>query len=73
MVFCNKYVLGKPQPVRLVTILILIDDFLQYMSNKVGRVKSAVTILILIDDFLQYHEFKLFLEFYNGHNPYFNR
>ena len=39
----------------IVTILILIDGFLQYIDNRGYRYpKKGVTILILIDGFLQY-------------------
>ena len=56
-----------------VTILILIDGFLQYNTSSAKIGVWEVTILILIDGFLQYK--------YNGflkiaiicHNPYFNR
>ena len=41
-----------------VTILILIDGFLQYLPKKTGLCKNAkVTILILIDGFLQYNAY----------------
>ena len=36
-----------------VTILILIDGFLQYKENVRGEAVGIVTILILIDGFLQ--------------------
>ena len=36
-----------------VTILILIDGFLQYNNAKIVAKKNIVTILILIDGFLQ--------------------
>ena len=37
-----------------VTILILIDGFLQYCHNEATELEISVTILILIDGFLQY-------------------
>ena len=37
-----------------VTILILIDGFLQYNKSDVEEVHIIVTILILIDGFLQF-------------------
>ena len=39
--------------IRTVTILILIDGFLQYKVIKMNNKKEEVTILILIDGFLQ--------------------
>ena len=39
----------------VVTILILIDGFLQYRQEKVSKEDKIVTILILIDGFLQYN------------------
>ena len=38
---------------QLVTILILVDGFLQYLSVFVSGDANAVTILILVDGFLQ--------------------
>ncbi len=57
----------------IVTILILIDGFLQFDVDRFINTLLEVTILILIDGFLQY--------VLNGnpwgtgfsHNPYFNR
>ena len=43
----------------IVTILILIDGFLQYQWIKGKNTDSLVTILILIDGFLQYKVLKL--------------
>ena len=40
--------------IRTVTILILIDGFLQYNMGMVIGTIDSVTILILIDGFLQY-------------------
>ena len=44
-----EYTVGK------VTILILVDGFLQYIPKKSKRTKENVTILILVDGFLQYN------------------
>ena len=56
-----------------VTILILIDGFLQYENGfAMVRVKN-VTILILIDGFLQYNWWKQIKTHVECHNPYFNR
>ena len=41
--------------IKNVTILILIDGFLQYGSRIFDLFKIKVTILILIDGFLQYY------------------
>ena len=38
----------------LVTILILVDGFLQLLGVKMHRESITVTILILVDGFLQY-------------------
>ena len=57
----------------MVTILILIDGFLQYVTVEVKNGNICVTILILIDGFLQY-EIILNTDFKGlCHNPYFNR
>ena len=54
MVFCNMYV-GVETPLGVVvTILILIDGFLQYSEYGIYEPITLVTILILIDGFLQY-------------------
>ena len=53
MVFCNK---GAPKVLTKnvnVTILILIDGFLQYLKGISKMMIDDVTILILIDGFLQ--------------------
>ena len=57
-----------------VTILILIDGFLQLEMMVYKQViVNKVTILILIDGFLQSesHPWGIFRD--GGHNPYFNR
>ena len=43
----------------LVTILILVDGFLQYRKNKSDSIAVYVTILILVDGFLQYRLIKI--------------
>ena len=56
-----------------VTILILIDGFLQLKTEYFKARGRDVTILILIDGFLQYGR-KLKTNWGQpGHNPYFNR
>ena len=74
MVFCN--ILGDNVNLlkNAVTILILIDGFLQFVfkQTKKGENKS-VTILILIDGFLQFEEQTRLRELKDCHNPYFNR
>ena len=56
-----------------VTILILIDGFLQYnIDNSIYR-EICVTILILIDGFLQYAQITSEYAEEMSHNPYFNR
>ena len=56
-----------------VTILILIDGFLQYDIKTDLSVKKCVTILILIDGFLQSRKQKRHCLHRQCHNPYFNR
>ena len=56
-----------------VTILILIDGFLQYEFKAYYVPLIGVTILILIDGFLQYEPFCDRQGLIDGHNPYFNR
>ena len=56
-----------------VTILILIDGFLQYSKTLFIDVFEYVTILILIDGFLQYILMGITPINYLCHNPYFNR
>ena len=55
MVFCNMLgtvLIGTSEKV---TILILIDGFLQYKMKSKKEWSSNVTILILIDGFLQFN------------------
>ena len=54
MVFCNVQGQVKQHWQKSVTILILIDGFLQYLQKEVDKTGLEVTILILIDGFLQY-------------------
>ena len=53
MVFCNTPLGLVHHKVKLVTILILIDGFLQYHIIPIYYIIPIVTILILIDGFLQ--------------------
>ena len=53
MVFCNEKKELKNIRSGYVTILILIDGFLQYQILNGLTYKEQVTILILIDGFLQ--------------------
>ena len=54
MVFCNRDTLFVDLIGDNVTILILIDGFLQYRYFNGKNTDKLVTILILIDGFLQY-------------------
>ena len=57
-----------------VTILILIDGFLQLLnSNDYINGVNTVTILILIDGFLQFYYNAYVVIRSKSHNPYFNR
>ena len=53
MVFCNKHLTAVIYHIDIVTILILIDGFLQYVLDTQTYLDGKVTILILIDGFLQ--------------------
>ena len=57
----------------MVTILILIDGFLQFSIESIHSLQSSVTILILIDGFLQWNPQYRTQTNKTGHNPYFNR
>ena len=48
--YCDKPLLEDGE----VTILILVDGFLQYINNFSKSLINDVTILILVDGFLQY-------------------
>ena len=73
MVFCNLVSTLACLFERVVTILILIDGFLQSCKEYETRSFVKVTILILIDGFLQSSYDTIFLIFFISHNPYFNR
>ena len=53
MVFCNKKTRDVRNERNDVTILILIDGFLQFTDELTVQDEIDVTILILIDGFLQ--------------------
>ena len=53
MVFCNHKIGDRMKDKKNVTILILIDGFLQYNRTYIKGETGKVTILILIDGFLQ--------------------
>ena len=56
----------------VVTILILIDGFLQYMNEPIKNSEYG-SQSYLIDGFLQSKYWRLLRRNFNGHNPYFNR
>ena len=53
MVFCNGDYMYEDDFELKVTILILVDGFLQSFKHTDKKLADAVTILILIDGFLQ--------------------
>ena len=58
MVFCNGATEKQEFEIEEVTILILIDGFLQYYELDIKmHYSEKVTILILIDGFLQFNYF----------------
>ena len=59
MVFCNKRIDKIEKQGGEVTILILIDGFLQYRQLRKPERPIHVTILILIDGFLQCNSINL--------------
>ncbi len=73
MVFCNIGNADLGPFYRTVTILILIDGFLQFDIIVYKQEIKQVTILILIDGFLQYKKSYDLLSTKDCHNPYFNR
>ena len=73
MVFCNTVYEWASIIVSFVTILILIDGFLQFKMDIIVFKQQVVTILILIDGFLQYYYESEYEYSIKGHNPYFNR
>ena len=58
MVFCNFICITADNAVFKVTILILIDGFLQFTQQTAMDEAHDVTILILIDGFLQLNVLK---------------
>ena len=60
---------------QIVTILILVDGFLQSKEDKsIYYPLDIVTILILVDGFLQFQDFSNFnVNKEMSHNPYFSR
>ena len=73
MVFCNDNPIEFPAICIKVTILILIDGFLQLGYQYMYFTIILVTILILIDGFLQLRTGNHGIECDCRHNPYFNR
>ena len=73
MVFCNSVQQAVLKNDKTVTILILIDGFLQYRIESNFNELIDVTILILIDGFLQFVNEEDFKSAIKSHNPYFNR
>ena len=53
MVFCNPELAIGVARLEPVTILILVDGFLQYNMDIILNKVGVVTILILVDGFLQ--------------------
>ena len=73
MVFCNNEIKDDELFFSGVTILILIDGFLQLNEPIKEEEYGIVTILILIDGFLQFSHEELIRALNTSHNPYFNR
>mgnify|MGYP004653767455 CR=1 FL=1 len=73
MVFCNFTDKGRLTKKIKVTILILVDGFLQLASLNKRLKNNYVTILILVDGFLQYKYNKNLIGLTHSHNPYFSR
>ena len=73
MVFCNLDIVHLDKIYNYVTILILIDGFLQYLRMLSPMLFLLVTILILIDGFLQFDKEIDIHDKILSHNPYFNR
>ena len=59
MVFCNMECDLVFHIMEAVTILILIDGFLQSEKRELYSIRNGVTILILIDGFLQFKDEKI--------------
>ena len=73
MVFCNELHLKLSDLNFKVTILILVDGFLQSDSLGPNKDLFIVTILILVDGFLQLNN-RFWREVKREcHNPYFSR
>ena len=74
MVFCNVIDTFCRVCEAAVTILILVDGFLQLKKQKkILKQLIQVTILILVDGFLQYCKPVKKVYNYQCHNPYFSR
>ena len=73
MVFCNSFNRAIQGEIKNITILILIDGFLQLQTGHLFSTSNNITILILIDGFLQYIITDTLEHCTNNHNPYFNR
>ena len=73
MVFCNAEYYFIQAMKDSVTILILVDGFLQYAIYRYHHGTSYVTILILVDGFLQWRCMSFMTFMMIGHNPYFSR
>ena len=56
-----------------VTILILVDGFLQFWRQYNVKRRIFVTILILVDGFLQFRNLLSLKRLLTSHNPYFSR
>ena len=73
MVFCNKRNLYPYQAVQLVTILILIDGFLQSNEGKEGKYLINRHNPYFNRWFSAIKEEVVKMLIYGSHNPYFNR
>ena len=73
MVFCNKNNYDSYEEFIKVTILILVDGFLQLINLTCREIFKRVTILILVDGFLQFGNLKIGDDTLISHNPYFSR
>ena len=62
MVFCNRHIIINNCTYLRVTILILVDGFLQFGSTTAHKTFVNVTILILVDGFLQSGGLKMLKE-----------
>ena len=73
MVFCNTEKYKSKTFCICVTILILVDGFLQYQGITYIGNNEFVTILILVDGFLQSRDLSMSEDIKYSHNPYFSR